>query len=208
MSPQLKVSQILAGMSGLLEERQTSCQGTSRRGRLYVYCRCSAIWGDGSLGMIRAWTRLARSGRRGSIRSGRGAVGDLRGRPISGVSSAPHDRSRQTNEAEPPSRRRLAQKEVDIDRLAVDTHGYTEFATAIAKLSASRCVHGWHACCKRKLYVPSGMRTFPGSLTSIVIPTFHCNDTAIVDAQVHRGAHRKLDRQRRRRWPSRFRIRS
>lgn len=64
----------------------------------------------------------------------------------------------------------LRQREVDVDRLAVDTHGYTEFAMAIAKLLGFALCPRLARLSERKLYVPSGMKTVPASLASIAIP--------------------------------------
>lgn len=64
----------------------------------------------------------------------------------------------------------LRQKEVDVERLAVDTHGYTDFAMAMAKLLGFALCPRLARVDERKLYVPSSMRNVPQSLSEHVLP--------------------------------------
>lgn len=64
----------------------------------------------------------------------------------------------------------IRQREVELDRLAVDTHGYTEFAMAIAKLLGFALCPRLKRITERRFYVPSNMRNTPEGLREIVIP--------------------------------------
>lgn len=64
----------------------------------------------------------------------------------------------------------IRQREVDLDRLAVDTHGYTEFAMAIAKLDGFALCPRLKRASERRLYIPSRMRNIPEALMGIVVP--------------------------------------
>jgi TnpA family transposase len=64
----------------------------------------------------------------------------------------------------------LRQTEIDIERLAVDTHGYTEFAMAMAKLLGFALCPRLARLAERKQYVPSSMKNVPQSLTKHVAP--------------------------------------
>lgn len=64
----------------------------------------------------------------------------------------------------------LRQTEVEIDRLAVDTHGYTDFAMALAKLLGFALCPRLAQLSERKLYIPSGMKDVDEVLADVVQP--------------------------------------
>jgi TnpA family transposase len=63
----------------------------------------------------------------------------------------------------------LRQTEADIGRLAVDTHGYTDFAMGLAKLLGFALCPRLARFAERKLYVPSNMKDIPESLADLTI---------------------------------------
>ncbi|BAO29615.1 Tn3 family transposase [Sulfuritalea hydrogenivorans] len=65
----------------------------------------------------------------------------------------------------------IRQREVELDRLAVDTHGYTEFAMAIAKLLGFALCPRLKRITERRFYVPSNMKNAPEGLRDIIIPS-------------------------------------
>jgi TnpA family transposase len=65
----------------------------------------------------------------------------------------------------------IRQREIEIDRLAVDTHGYTEFAMAMAKLLGFALCPRLKRLSERKLYIPSGFKNIPDSLREIATPS-------------------------------------
>lgn len=65
----------------------------------------------------------------------------------------------------------IRQTEVEVERLAVDTHGYTEFAMALAKLLGFALCPRLARFADRKLYLPSSMKSVPASLADLVLPT-------------------------------------
>ena len=65
----------------------------------------------------------------------------------------------------------VRQSEVEVERLAVDTHGYTDFAMALAKLLRIRPVPRLARFAERKLFIPSSMKEVPPSLSALVLPT-------------------------------------
>jgi TnpA family transposase len=64
----------------------------------------------------------------------------------------------------------IRQREAELDRLAVDTHGYTEFAMAIAKLLGFALCPRLKRASERRLYVPSQLKKVSDNLRGIVIP--------------------------------------
>jgi len=62
----------------------------------------------------------------------------------------------------------LHQKEFDVERLAVDTHGYTEFAMATSKLLGFGLCPRLAKLAERKLYVPKSAKV-PQSLDDMVV---------------------------------------
>lgn len=68
----------------------------------------------------------------------------------------------------------IRQREINIDRLAVDTHGYTDFAMGQAKFQGIDLCPRLKSMRDRKLHVPSGIR-LPPALTSISTGAVHLN---------------------------------
>ncbi len=64
----------------------------------------------------------------------------------------------------------IRQRELEVDQLAVDTHGYTEFAMAIAKLLGFALCPRLKRATERRFYVPSGLTGIPDALGGIVVP--------------------------------------
>jgi TnpA family transposase len=64
----------------------------------------------------------------------------------------------------------IRQTEVDVERLAVDTHGYTEFAMALAKLLGFALCPRLARFSDRKLCIPSSMKDTPASLSETILP--------------------------------------
>ena len=65
----------------------------------------------------------------------------------------------------------IRQREIEIDRLAVDTHGYTEFAMGTAKLLGFALCPRLKRLPERRLYVPSSMKKIPESLFAVANPS-------------------------------------
>lgn len=65
----------------------------------------------------------------------------------------------------------IRQTDVEVERLAVDTHGYTEFAMALATLLGFALCPRLARIADRKLYVPSAMKDVPVALGPVVVPT-------------------------------------
>jgi len=65
----------------------------------------------------------------------------------------------------------VRQTEVELERLAVDTHGYTDFAMALAKLLGFALCPRLARFADRKLYIPSSMKDAPAPLSALVLPT-------------------------------------
>ena len=65
---------------------------------------------------------------------------------------------------------KLHQREFEVERLAVDTHGYTEFAMAISKLLGFGLCPRLAKLTERKLYVPKAAK-IPEGLGEMVVPS-------------------------------------
>ena len=191
MLPQLKASQILAGMQWF-EERDVVRKANDAVVGFQRRLPVSAIWGDGSLASsdmmsldVSRQIWQARLDPKRKVPS----VGTYT--LLADFWSVIYDQPIVLNERQAGAaiEGALRQKEVDIDRLAVDTHGYTEFAMAIAKLLGFALCPRLARLSERKLYVPSGMQDVPASLTSIVIPNISLRQIrAEWDAQVRIAA--------------------
>jgi TnpA family transposase len=64
----------------------------------------------------------------------------------------------------------IRQTELEIDRLAVDTHGYAEFGMTLAKFLGLSLCPRLASVGDRRLYVPSGMKNIDEVLTDVVRP--------------------------------------
>ena len=172
MLPQLKPNQILAGMQWF-EDRDVVRQANDAVVGFQRRLPVAAIWGDGSLASsdmmsldVSRQIWQARLDPKRRVPSG--GTYTL----LSDFWSVLYDQPIVLNERQAGAaiEGALRQKEVDVDRLAVDTHGYTEFAMAIAKLLGFALCPRLARLSERKLYVPSGMKNIPASLVSIAIP--------------------------------------
>lgn len=172
MVPQLSANHVLAGMRWFDDKnavRAANDTVTSFQRRLPI---CSA-WGDGSLASsdmmsldVSKHVWLARMDYRRKLPS----VGTYT--HVSDFWSVLFDQPVILNDrqAGPAIDGRMRQTEVEIDRLAVDTHGYTEFAMAMAKLLGFALCPRLARLSERKLYVPSKMKNVPASLNGHVLP--------------------------------------
>lgn len=64
----------------------------------------------------------------------------------------------------------IRQREIDVERLAVDTHGYTDFAMGQAKLLGFDLCPRLKRLSERKFHIPRGIKV-PKSLAEVVLPT-------------------------------------
>jgi TnpA family transposase len=170
MVPQLTTNQVLAGMryfedKDLVRAANDAVSGFQRRLPI-----CSA-WGDGSLASsdmmsldVSKQVWRARMDYRRKVAS----VGTYTA--VSDFWSVIYDLPIVLNErqAGPAIDSVLHQKEFDVERLAVDTHGYTEFAMAIAKLLGFSLCPRLAKLADRKLYVPKSAKV-PEGLGDMVV---------------------------------------
>lgn len=173
MVPQLTPNQILAGMR-YFEDRDVVRAANDAVMGFQRQLRIASHWGDGSLVSAdmmsmdvsrKIW--LARLDPKRGIPS----VGTYT--HYSDFWSIIYDQPIVLNERQAGAaiEGAVRQREVEIERLAVDTHGYTEFAMAIAKLLGFALCPRLKRLSERKLYVPSRMKNIPESLKDIVIPS-------------------------------------
>jgi TnpA family transposase len=172
MVPQLKPNQILAGMKffedrALVRAANDAVVGFQRR------LPITALWGDGTLASsdmmsldVSRQIWVARLDPKRRVPS----VGTYT--HVSDFWSVIFDQPIVLNERQAGAaiEGAIRQTEVELDRLAVDTHGYTEFAMAIAKLLGFALCPRLARLAERKLYVPSQMVGIPASLESITVP--------------------------------------
>lgn len=172
MVPELKPSQIIAGMQYFEDRdvvRAANDAVTSFQRRLPI----TAHWGDGTLASAdmmsldvsrKIW--VARLDPKRGVPS----VGTYT--HLSDFWSVIYDQPVILNERQAGAaiEGAVRQREIEIDRLAVDTHGYTEFAMAIAKLLGFALCPRLKRLSERRLYLPSGMKNIPDSLCGIAIP--------------------------------------
>ena len=172
MVPQLKPNQIIAGMQCFEDRdavRAANDAVTSFQRRLQI----SGYWGDGTLASAdmmsldvsrKIW--VARLDPKRGVPS----VGTYT--HLSDFWSVIYDQPIILNERQAGAaiEGAIRQREIEIDRLAVDTHGYTEFAMAIAKLLGFALCPRLKRLSERRLYLPSSMKNIPDSLRGIAIP--------------------------------------
>ncbi len=172
MVPQLKPSQITAGMQlfedrGVVRAANDAVIGLQRR------LPIASIWGDGTLASsdmmsldVSRQIWVARMDPKRRVPS----VGTYT--HLSDFWSVIYDQPIILNERQAGAaiEGAIRQTEIDIDRLAVDTHGYTEFAMAIAKLLGFALCPRLARLAERRLYLPSNMKNVPESLQGVVIP--------------------------------------
>lgn len=181
MIPQLTANQVLAGMQWFDNKdavRAANDTVTSFQRRLPV---CAA-WGDGSLASsdmmsldISKHVWVARVDYRRKVPS----VGTYT--HVSDFWSVMYDQPIILNDRQAGAAIEgvLRQTEVEIDRLAVDTHGYTEFALAMAKLLGFALCPRLARLAERKLYIPSSMKNVPRSLLPHVLPEISLKQIAM-----------------------------
>ena len=172
MVPQLTTNQVLAGMRYFENKdkvRAANDAVTSYQLRLPI---CAA-WGDGSLASAdmmsidvskQVWR--ARQDYRRKVAS----VGTYTA--VSDFWSVIYDTPIILNErqAGPAIDSKLHQREFEVEQMAVDTHGYTEFAMAISKLLGFSLCPRLAKLTERKLYVPKSAK-IPEGLSDMVVPT-------------------------------------
>lgn len=172
MIPQLKPSQITVGMQWFEDRERVRAANDAVVGfqrRLPI----TSHWGDGSLASAdmmsldvsgKIW--LARLDPKRRVPS----LGTYT--HVSDFWSVTYDQPIVLNERQAGAALEgaLRQTEVELDRLAVDTHGYTEFAMGIAKLLGFALCPQLSRLAERTLYVPSSLKDVPASLTQICTP--------------------------------------
>ncbi len=172
MVPQLSPNQILSGMR-YFEDRNTVRAANDAVVGFQRRLRIASHWGDGSLASAdmmsldvsrKIW--VARLDPKRGIPS----VGTYT--HISDFWSVIYDMPIMLNERQAGAaiEGAIRQREVELDRLAVDTHGYTEFATASAKLLGFALCPRLKRISERRFYVPSSMKDTPDGLRDIIIP--------------------------------------
>lgn len=170
MVPQLTPNQVLAGMRFFEDKDSVRAANEAVVGFQRRLPICSA-WGDGSLASsdmmsldVSKQVWRARMDYRRKVAS----VGTYTA--VSDFWSVIYDLPIVLNErqAGPAIDSVLHQKEFEVERLAVDTHGYTEFAMAIAKLLGFALCPRLARLAERKLYVPKSAKV-PESLGDMVV---------------------------------------
>lgn len=173
MVPQLKPSQITAGMQ-LLEDRGVVRAANDAVVSFQRRLPIASIWGDGTLASsdmmsldVSRQIWVARMDPKRRVPS----VGTYT--HLSDFWSVIYDQPIILNERQAGAaiEGAIRQTEIDIDRLAVDTHGYTEFAMAIAKLLGFALCPRLARLAERRLYLPSNMKNVPESLQDVVVPS-------------------------------------
>lgn len=172
MVPQLTPNQIIAGMKHF-EDRDTVRAANDAVVGFHRQLPIASHWGDGTLASAdmmsldvsrKIW--LARLDPKRGIPS----VGTYT--LMSDFWSVIYDQPIVLNERQAgvAIEGAIRQREIDLDRLAVDTHGYTEFAMAIAKLLGFALCPRLKRITERRFYVPSGMKDTPEGLREIIVP--------------------------------------
>ena len=172
MVPQLKPNQVIAGMQ-YFENRDVVRQANDAVMSFQKRLQITSYWGDGTLASAdmmsldvsrKVW--VARLDPKRGIPS----VGTYT--HLSDFWSVIYDQPIILNERQAGAaiEGAVRQKEIEIDRLAVDTHGYTEFAMAIAKLLGFALCPRLKRLSERRLYLPNSMKNIPDSLRGIAIP--------------------------------------
>ena len=172
MVPQLTPNQILTGMQ-YFEDRDMVRAANDAVVSFHRRLRIASYWGDGTLASAdmmsldvsrKIW--LARLDPKRGVPS----VGTYT--HVSDFWSVIYDMPIVLNERQAGAaiEGAIRQREVELDRLAVDTHGYTEFAMAIAKLLGLALCPRLKRISERRFYVPSGMKNTPEGLRDIIIP--------------------------------------
>lgn len=172
MIPQLTAQQILSGMQ-YFEDRDTVRAANEAVVGFQKRLPIATYWGDGSLASAdmmsmdvsrKVW--VARLDPKRNVPS----VGTYT--HLSDFWSVIYDQPIILNErqAGPALEGAIRQREIDLERLAVDTHGYTEFAMAIAKLLGFALCPRLKRIKERRFYIPSSMKNTPDALQQIIIP--------------------------------------
>lgn len=172
MVPQLKPSQILAGMQ-YFEDRDTVRMANDAVVGMQRRLPVAAYWGDGTLASADMMSMdVSRKIWVARLDPKRGVPSVGTYTHVSDFWSVIYDQPIILNErqAGPAIEGAIRQKEIEVDRLAVDTHGYTEFAMAIAKLLGFALCPRLKRLSERRLYLPSHMKNIPDSLRDIAIP--------------------------------------
>lgn len=173
MVPQLTPSQIRGGMQ-YFEDRDRVRVANETVTSLQRHLPIAAYWGDGALASAdmmsldvsrKIWVARLDPKRRTH------SVGTYT--HVSDFWSVIYDQPIILNERQAGAALEgaIRQREIEIDRLAVDTHGYTEFAMAMAKLLGFALCPRLKRLSERKLYVPSSLKNIPDSLRDIVTPS-------------------------------------
>ncbi len=172
MVPQLSQSQILAGMR-YFEDRDTVRAANDAVVGLQRRLRIASYWGDGTLASADMMSLDV------SRKIWVARLDPKRGVPSVGTYTLTSDfwsviydmpivlNERQAGAAIEGA---IRQREVELDRLAVDTHGYTEFSMAVAKLHSIALCPRLKRVSERRFYVPSSMKNTPDGLRDIIIP--------------------------------------
>lgn len=177
MIPQLRPSQITAGMQ-YFEDREATRAANDAVISFQRRLPIASAWGDGSLASCdmmsldvsrQIWA--ARLDPKRKVAS----VGSYT--HVSDFWSIIYDQPIVLNERQAGAaiEGAIRQTEVDVDRLAVDTHGYTEFAMSIAKLLGFALCPRLARLSERRLYVPQRMENIPSSLSQVIIPSVSLN---------------------------------
>ncbi|MBE7422073.1 MAG: Tn3 family transposase [Zoogloeaceae bacterium] len=172
MVPQISTQQILAGMQ-YFEDREVVRTANDAVVGLQRRLLVARYWGDGTLASAdmmsmdvsrKVW--VARLDPKRNVPS----VGTYT--HLSDFWSVIYDQPIILNERQAGAaiEGAIRQREVELDRLAVDTHGYTEFAMAIAKLLGFALCPRLKRASERRLYVPSQLKKVPDTLRGVVIP--------------------------------------
>lgn len=170
MVPQLTTNQVIAGMRYFEDKDRVRAANDAVVGFQRRLPICSA-WGDGSLASsdmmsldVSKQVWRARADYRRKVAS----VGTYTA--VADFWSVIYDLPIVLNErqAGPAIDSVLHQKEFDVERLAVDTHGYTEFAMAISKLLGFGLCPRLAKISDRKLYVPKTTKV-PQGLEDMVV---------------------------------------
>lgn len=172
MVPQLTANQVLAGMRYFEDKVKVRAANDAVSGYQLRLPICAA-WGDGSLASsdmmsidVSKQVWRARQDYRRKVAS----VGTYTA--VADFWSVIYDSIILLNERQvgPAIDSKLHQREFEVERLAVDTHGYTEFGMAIAKLLGFGLCPRLAKITERKLYVPKAAK-IPEGLADMVVPS-------------------------------------
>jgi TnpA family transposase len=169
MVPQLQPNHILSGMQ-FFEERETIRAANEVVSSFHRRLPLAATWGDGTLAssdMMSLDVYRQVWAARLDYKRGTPSIGTYT--TVSDTWSIIYDQPIVLNERQAGAaiEGAIRQQDISIERLAVDTHGYTDFAMGMAKLLGFDLCPRLARLAERRLFVPKGMQV-PDVLADVV----------------------------------------